>query len=138
MRLVTKADACKELKVSLSTLDRWIASGNVQIRKEPRGRRHRVYVVMEDGGADGERISVSNAHGGEETVPEGQLSDKVSLAVAQERIRGLEELVAMLREQLRVEQDRYAGLLEDLRADRLVVRGTERQQAWWRLWWRRL
>ena len=134
MRLVTKADACREFKVSLSTLDRWIASGDVQVSREPRGRRHRVFVVMEDEDLDGERIPVPNALGGEETVPEGLLPDKVSLAVAQERVRGLEEMVEMLREQLRVERDRYAGLLDDLRTRRLVAGETERQRPWWRFW----
>ena len=34
--------------MSLSTLDRRIASGQVEVRREPQGLRHRVYVVMED------------------------------------------------------------------------------------------
>ena len=59
-----------------------------------------------------------------------RLSDGVSLAVAQERVRRLEEMV----EQLKAERDRYAGLLEDLRTRRLVVEGTERQRLWWRFW----
>ena len=32
MRLLTKAEACRELEVSLSTLDRWIALGKVLIK----------------------------------------------------------------------------------------------------------
>ena len=48
MRLLTKAEACRELEVSLSTLDRRIASGQVRARRESQGLRHRVYVVMED------------------------------------------------------------------------------------------
>ena len=48
MRLLTKAEACRELAMSLSTLDRGIASGEIQARREPRGRRHRVYVVLDD------------------------------------------------------------------------------------------
>ena len=48
MRQLTKAEACRELAVSLSTLDRWIASGEIQVRREPRGRRHRIYVMLDD------------------------------------------------------------------------------------------
>ena len=48
MRLLTKAEACRELAVSLSTLDRRIASGEIRTRREPRGRRHRVYVMLDD------------------------------------------------------------------------------------------
>ena len=48
MRLLTKAEACRELRVSLSTLNRRIAAGEVPVRREPRGRRHRVYVMLDD------------------------------------------------------------------------------------------
>ena len=41
MRLLTKAEAYRELVVSLSTLDRRIASGEIRTNREPRGRRHR-------------------------------------------------------------------------------------------------
>ena len=42
------AEACRELAVSLYTLDRRIASGEIQTRWEPRGRRHWVYVMLDD------------------------------------------------------------------------------------------
>ena len=42
MRQLTKAEACRELAVSLSTLDRRIASGDIEVRREQHGRRHRV------------------------------------------------------------------------------------------------
>lgn len=48
MRLLTKAEACRELEVSLSTLDRRIDSGQVRVRYELQGLRHRVYVVIND------------------------------------------------------------------------------------------
>lgn len=64
MRLVTKADACKELKVSLSALDRRITSGNVQISREPRGQRHRVFVVMDEVAGDDNGVAPSNTRGG--------------------------------------------------------------------------
>ena len=43
VRWVTKADAAEELEVSLSTLDRKIRTGEVEVRREGR----RVYVRME-------------------------------------------------------------------------------------------
>ena len=48
MRLLTKAEACRELRVSLSTLNRRVAAGEVPAKREPRGRRHRVYVMLDD------------------------------------------------------------------------------------------
>ena len=52
MRLLTKDEACRELGMSLSTLDRRISLGDLIVRREPHGRRHRVYVVMDDGPYD--------------------------------------------------------------------------------------
>ena len=112
MRLLTKAEACRELVVSLSTLDRRIASGEIQARREPRGRRHRVYVMLDDDPPE------QNSD-----APPGDPAQ----AVAQERIRGLEEQVAFLQEQLELEQQRNAELLSGLNAK-------EQTRPWWRVW----
>ena len=73
------------MAVALSTLDRRTASGEVEAKREPRGSRHRVYVMLDDN-------------------PPEQQSDAVSSdptqAVARERIRGLQDQVAFLKEQL--------------------------------------
>ena len=102
MRLLTKVEACRELAVSLSTLDRRIAAGELLTQREPHGRRHRVYVVMDDTTADN-RAEIDRA--------------QVALAVAQERARCLEEQIAFLREQLKLEQQRSEGLIENLKAE---------------------
>ena len=78
MRQLTKAEACRELAVSLSTLDRRIASGDIQVRREPHGRRHRVCVMLDD----------DLPQNGVAAKSQGTLLD-----VAQERIRGLDEQV---------------------------------------------
>ena len=66
---------------------------------------------MEDEDLDGQGIPVPNAHGGEEITPLGPHSEKVSLAMSQERIRALEEIVEQLREQVEVERERYTDPL---------------------------
>ena len=110
MRLLTKAEACRELSVSLSTLDRRIASGEVRTKRKPRGRRHRVYMMLDDG-------------------PPGIIETPHSeLAVAQERVRSLEEQVAFLQEQLELEQQRNAELVKSLKA------AQEQHGPWWRFW----
>ena len=91
MRLMTKAEACRELAVSLSTLDRRIASGEIEVRREEQGRRRRVYVMLND----------DPPENGEDS----QLQD-----AAQERIRGLEEQVELLKTQLDLERERNARL----------------------------
>ena len=112
LRLLTKAQACRELDVSLSTLDRRIAAGELLTQREHHGRRHRLYVVLDD------RVTVDQAEADRA---------KTALAVAQERVRCLEEQVAFLLEQLDLEQRRSAELLEDLRLER-----AEGRRPWWR------
>ena len=112
MRTLTKAEACKELKVSLSTLNRRIAAGEVAVHREPRGRRHRVYVMLDDD------LPAAN----------GQVAETVELAVARERIRSLEEEEASLREQLEQERQRNAELESELAA------AQARPGHWWRFW----
>ena len=104
MRQLTKAEACRELAVSLSTLDRRIASGEIEVRREPHGRRHRIYVVLDDD-PPGNGVAAKSR---------GTL-----LEVAQERIRGLEEQMELLQCQLALEQERNAGLEEVCRKERV-------------------
>ena len=118
MRLLTKAEACRELAVSLFTLDRRIASGELSARREPRGRRHRMYVVLDD------------------DPPENGACAESALAVAQERIRGLDEQVAFLQGQLEAERERYTGLFDDVKAGKLSEPVQERRRSRWRLWQR--
>ena len=103
MRQLTKAEACRELAVSLSTLDRRIASGDIEVRREQHGRRHRVYVMLDD---DPQENGVA-------AKSRGTLLD-----VAQERIRGLDEQVEPLQAQLAQEQERNIGLEESYRKER--------------------
>ena len=118
MRLLTKAEACRELAVSLSTLDRKIASGELLTRREPRGRRHRVYVMLDDNPPeDAGDVASGNS----------------ALAVAWERIRGLEEQVAFLQGQLEAEQQRNADLVNDLKAWQTPTANDQRHP-WWRFW----
>ncbi len=102
MRQLTKAEACRELAVSLSTLDRRIASGDIQVRREPRGSRHRIYVMLDD----------DLPENGANARSQGTLLD-----VAQERIRGLDEQVALLQGQLEQEQERNVALEEVCRKE---------------------
>jgi hypothetical protein len=97
MRLLTKKEACRELRLSLSTLNRRIAAGELPVRREPRGRRHRVYVMLDD------------------DLPSAAEVPPSSLAVAQERIRGLEGLVEMLKGRLDQERQRSTELVNHLR-----------------------
>ena len=119
MRLLTKAEACRELRLSLSTLNRRIAAGEVPVRREPRGLRHRVYVLLDDDPPN---------------TPEASQSE---LAVARERIRGLEEQVELLQGQLERERERYDELVSQAKAGKFPSSPRNRRPSWRRLWpWR--
>ena len=113
MRVLTKAEACRELKISLSTLNRRVAAGEVPVRREPRGRGHRVYVMLDN--------HPPSDHNNED-------SGGTELAAARERIRDLEAQVELLREQLGHERQRNGGLVDELKASQ------ERSGPWWRFW----
>ena len=110
MRLLTKREACRELRLSLSTLNRRIAAGEVPVRREPRGQRHRVYVMLDD------------------DPPNAVETPPPELAAAQERVCGLEEHIAFLQEQLDLERERNAELANELKA------AQRRHVPWWRFW----
>ena len=113
MRMLTKAEACRELGLSLSTLNRRIASGELQAKREPHGWRHRVYVMLDD-----------DPPGKDKDVESGN----TALAVAQERVRGLEAQVALQQEQLALERERSAELVNQLK------NAQERRGPRWRFW----
>ena len=116
MRLLTKTEACRELSLSLSTLNRRITAGEVPVRREPRGRRHRVYVMLDDDLP----VDAKDADSGE-----------TALVAAQEKIQDLEAQVELLQGQLELEQERNAGLVDEL----MPVQTTpaqERRGPWWR------
>ena len=115
MRLLTKTEACRELSVSLSTLDRRIASGEVHTKRETRGRRHRVYVMLDD-----------------DPPVNGKAADSAQ-PVARERIRSLEEQVAFLQGQLELERQRNAELVNDLMAAQTSPAQDQRGPRW-RFW----
>ena len=110
MRLLTKAEACRELRLSLSTLNRRIAAGEVPVRREPRGRRHRVYVILDD------------------DPPGNGVAADPALSMERERIRDLEGQVELLQGQLEMERQRNAGLVNEFKA------AQEQRGPWWRFW----
>jgi len=115
MRLLTKSEACRELWLSLSTLNRRIAAGEVPVKRGPRGKRHRVSVMLDD-----------------DPPGNGEAADSEETA-AWERIRGLEGHVEFLQGQLELERQRNAGLVDELRAARAAT-ARERRGPWWRFW----
>ena len=116
VRLLTKAEACRELGISLSTLDRRIASGKIATRKKPMGRRHRVFVVVEE-------VPTEEEHDDSLIV--------LALAIALERILGLEKNMTVVEEQLREEQKHNSLMFEELKAAVAPAHSRNRPRPWW-------
>ena len=77
--------------MSLSTLDRRITAGRLMVRREPYCERCRMYLVVDDD---------AMATNGSINAWVAIASGIAHLAVARERIRGLEDRVEVPREQL--------------------------------------
>ena len=114
--------------MSLSTLDRRITAGQLMVRREAHGRRHRVYVVVEDNA-----LQLNGATYG--TLEAGSRDSQ--LAVARERIRGLEEHATILKDQLIWEKERNVELFDELKRVRQAPAGEKLRGPWWKFWKRR-
>lgn len=133
MRRLTREDAARERGVSLRTMDRWIKEGIVKVDSFMEGQRRRVMVLLEDDDTSQQDIMGREAtEGSQPTGPavraEGPLVESTEsarlaseLAVAQERVRGLEEqlsgmqrLTETMEEQRSGEQARHEERVEGL------------------------
>lgn len=112
--------------MSLSTLDRRITDGRLMARRERHGQRHRVYVMVDDA------FETNGATNASVTVGSGS----TQLAVARERIRGLEEQVGNLKEQLLWERERNVELFNELKLGRTSLSDKESIGSRWKFWQR--
>ena len=133
MRRLTREDAARERGVSLRTMDRWIKEGIVEVETFMEGQRRRVMVLLEGDGmpqqdmpgreATGESPQVGSLAEAEDPSVESPDATRLAseLAVAQERVRGLEDqlegmrrLTETLEEQREGEQSRHDERVEGL------------------------
>ena len=121
LKRVPKSDDCQLLNVSLSTLNRRIAEGQLEVERVRQGQIHRVFVLLP---AD---TALPGAP--EKAEPDGG----TELAVAQERIRNLEELVTLQREWLDLAEARIQQLIQVLPAPTPHAAPPERRP-WWKFW----
>ena len=115
-RRVTKSEACRLLGVSLSTLDRRISEGQLEVERVQQGQVNRVFVLLPA-----------------EDMPEDRLDPETEMAVAQERIRSLEELVSLEREWRQTAETRLQEVLRALPAPTPAPE-PEIRRPWWKLW----
>ena len=99
------------LGIHRNTVLNRIKRGELEVERVREHNRDRVYVLLDT----------------TETQP-----DVPALAVALERIRGLEELVDQMRGTVDFERERYASLLNDIKNGSLALPAPSRP--WWRVW----
>ena len=102
LRRVTKPEACQILQVSLSTLNRRIAEGQLEVERVRQGQAHRIFVLLP---ADTDRPVAPDEAGPDAGT---------QLAVAQERIKNLEDMVKLQKEWLDLSESRVQQLLRSL------------------------
>ena len=138
MLRLSRDEAAKALGTSVSTLDRWIKGGTVESEVVMVGQQRRVTVLLPEVDEDGRFAVAAAAPLGIDAelalVQEQSMDLRSDLKVANERVRGLEDLVDTLREQVVFERSRYAEIYHDVCPMLEAPRKLER--SWWRLWQR--
>ena len=130
LRRVTKPEACQILQVSLSTLNRRIAEGQLEVERVRQGQAYRIFVLLP---ADTDRPEAPDEAGPDAGT---------QLAVAQERIKNLEDMVKLQKEWLDLSESRVQQLLRALPEPTSPVAPSApppptppaARRAWWKLW----
>ena len=113
---LSKLEAAQRLGVSPSTLDRMIRRGELEIEREGRGDRAKVWVLAPGLSSD--------APGGQ-PVDAGP-SPEAELAAAREQVRALQELADYRGKLLDEAEWRYRELLQELRRSQTMLEGLTR------------
>ncbi len=122
VRWVTKAEAAEELEISLSTLDRMIRKGEVEVSREGR----RVYVRMEGPAypSDTELLRRAIAREGELERTVRKMEQQASESKLRES--ELERERDEARESVSASRQAYAEIEEEYRKDQMAHGGTRR------------
>ena len=142
VRRVSKMEAVNILEVSLSTVERMIKRGELQVEKEDVGSRHRVWILLDEGDID---LSDHTAQGkSAEYSPEVQgegliMSEREELVALRVQVKGLQDLSHFRAEQLKESAFREQMLLQQMekltRALPAPVPAERKLRGWWP--WRR-
>ena len=106
---VTRNEAAARLGISKSTLDRVIKRGELTTETEQHGRRHTVWVLMDDVSENPSGVTSEDSG-----KPIGGDTGAENLAL-QAEVLGLRELVDLYRERMADADWRYQELLEQLK-----------------------
>ena len=113
VRRVSKMEAVNILDVSLSTVERMIKRGQLQVEKEDLGGQHRIWIVLDEDSGD---LSEDKSPESSPEVPKAQFdrSERDELLTLRVQVKGLEELSAFRAEQLRESEMRFQQILHQM------------------------
>ena len=145
VRRVSKMDAVNILGVSLSTVERMIKRGELQVEKEDLGSRHRIWILLEEEVRDESADEPGEqAAGYSPGMPRDALdmSEKEELIALRVQVKGLQDLSDFRAEQLKESDLRFQQLMQQF--DRLSLalpapapESKPRGRGWSWLPWRR-
>ena len=134
VRRVSKMEAVNILDVSLSTVERMIKRGDLQVEQEDLGGRHRIWILLDE-----EEGDLPADEPGERLI----MSEREELVALRVQVKGLQDLSGFRAEQLKESELRFQMLMQQLeRLTRALPAPPPEQKAaagtkwgWWP--WRR-
>ena len=143
VKRVSKMEAVNILDVSLSTVERMIKRGELQVEKEDLGGRHRVWILLDQEDAD---LAAAKSA---EYSPEGPadrrtMSEREELITLRVQVKGFQDLSDYRGELLKQSDLRFQELLQQMNAltkalpagvDTSTANSDKKGWSWWP--WRR-
>ena len=131
-------EAAGILDVHRNTVMNRIRRGQLQSERVTEGGRERTYVLLDDlpdrHNGNHEAATFKQSAGERELELEAQLvASQHELELAQERNRGLENLVDNLKDQVVIERERYSEIYADVKSGALAL-PAPKSRPWWRFW----
>ena len=117
VRRVSKMEAVNILEVSLSTVERMIKRGELQVEREDLGGKHRIWILLdeEEGGVSADESSEQPAGYSHEMPGNGlPMSEREELVSLRVQVNGLKDLSDFRAEQLKESELRFQLLMQQL------------------------
>ena len=117
VKRVSKMEAVNILDVSLSTVERMIKRGDLQVEQEDIGGRHRIWILLDEKEGDLQADNSGEQPAGYSPEMPGEkftTSDREELVALRVQVKGLQDLSGFRAEQLKESELRFQLLMQQL------------------------
>ena len=117
VKRVSKMEAVNILDVSLSTVERMIKRGDLQVEQEDLGGRHRIWILLNEKEGDLQADKSDEQPAGYSPEMPGEkltTSDREELVALRVQVKGLQDLSGFRAEQLKESELRFQLLMQQL------------------------